>query len=176
MQHAACCMPQMHTKLENLALKAVAKQLSEAVILTDPDGKVTWVNKACEKLCGYHLSELRGKKPGEMLQGEDTDQQTINDFRTAVKGGLNLRADILNYHKDGHSYWARVSITPLRGITGALQGFIAIERDITKEHENLEELHGEVVELYATILREVEEQGPELKPDDPFCGQPESID
>lgn len=79
-----------------------------------------------------------------------------------------MRADILNYHKDGHSYWARVSISPLRSATGSLLGFIAIERDITKEHEGLMELEREVVDLYSTVLLEEHKQGNKLKPGDPF--------
>lgn len=158
----------MHIKLENLAVKTIAKQMSEAVVLADKDGRITWVNEAFEKLCGYKPSEVIGENPGELLQGEGTDPNTVNDFRTAVKGALALRTDILNYHKDGHSYWARASITPLRSASGALQGFIAIERDVTAEHNKQEELHNEVVELYASVLREEYSRGLKLEPNDPF--------
>jgi PAS domain S-box-containing protein len=158
----------MHTKLENLALKTVAKQMPEAIVLADRKGCIVWVNPAFEKLCGYTLSEVQGKHPGRILQGKDTDPETSRAFRLAVKEGLEINEDILNYHKDGCSYWARVSITPLRGATGALQGFIAIERDVTEQHERLEELHGEVVELYSSLLREEESRGLKVAPGDPF--------
>ncbi|HKK19015.1 MAG TPA: PAS domain-containing protein [Opitutales bacterium] len=158
----------MHVKLENLALKTVARQMPEAIVLADKEGRITWVNPAFEELCGYTLSEVRGKHPGRILQGKGTDPQTAKAFRVAVKQGLEIDDDILNYHKDGCSYWARVSITPLRGATGVLQGFIAIERDVTDEHENLEELHGEVVELYSALLYEEQPKGRRIKSDDPF--------
>lgn len=158
----------MHPKLENLALKTIAQQMSEAVVLADKNGHITWVNTAFEKLCGYTSKECIGQRPGNFLQGEDTDPETVNDLHIAVKGALALRTDILNYDKDGHSYWARVSITPLRNASGALQGFIAVERDVTEEHENLAELHGEVVELYSTLLHEEESFGAKIKRNDPF--------
>lgn len=158
----------MHIKLENLALKTIAKQMSEAVVLADRNGRITWVNPAFEKLCGYAPSEVLGKEPGKILQGEETDPETARELSVAVKEGLSLRTDILNYHKDGHSYWAKVSIAPIRNAADALLGFIAIERDITSEHENLEELHSEVVELYTSVLLEEQSQGLRMDPDDPF--------
>lgn len=158
----------MHVKLENLALKTVAKQMPEAVVLADRSGRITWVNPAFEQLCGYSPSEVLGEEPGRLLQGEDTDPETVRELRVAVKAGLEMRTDILNYHKDGHSYWARISITPLRNAIGSLQGFIAIERDVTEEHKRHEELHGEVVTLYATILGQEQMQGLEINAEDPF--------
>ena len=158
----------MHLKLENLALKTIAKQMSEAVVLADRKGRITWVNPAFESLCGYARNEVIGKEPGKILQGEETDPETVGELSLAVKEGLSMRTDILNYHKDGHSYWARVSITPIRNAAGVLLGFIAIERDITSEHENLEELHSEVVELYASVLLEEKSRGLRVAPEDPF--------
>ncbi|PXA05346.1 hypothetical protein DDZ13_00330 [Coraliomargarita sinensis] len=158
----------MHVKIENLALKTVAQQMPQAVVLADKTGHITWVNPAFEKLCGYSPKEVIGERPGELLQGEETDPETVNEFRTAIKAGLALRTDILNYHKDGHSYWARVSITPLRSATGSLQGFIAIERDVTQEHNDLKELHGEVVTLYSALLREEQPKRRRAKVQDPF--------
>lgn len=157
----------MHAQLENLTLKAVARQMPEAVVLADRQGRITWVNPAFEKLCGYKLREVKGENPGRILQGKDTDPMTVKSLRLAVEEGLAIREDILNYHKEGYSYWARVSITPLRKANDELQGFIAIERDVTEEHEHVKELHGEVVELYAALLYE-ESPKSKLKPDDPF--------
>mgnify|MGYP005867768167 FL=1 len=161
----------MPAKLENLALKTIARQLPEAVVLADENGRITWSNPAFERLCGYSPGEVFGKNPGKLLQGPETDRNTVREFSVAVKAGLGIQADILNYHKEGHSYWARVSITPLHSTSGALQGFIAIERDVTVEHENLKELHGEVVVLYSTLLSEELSQGLQLKPGDPFYSQ-----
>ena len=158
----------MQHRLENLPLKAVARQMPEAVVITDAHGRITWTNDSFEKLCGYSLNEVQGKKPGTLLQGPATDPRTVEEFRIAVQEGLGLRTDILNYHKDGHSYWARVSITPYFHNNGNLEGFIAIERDVTKDHEKYDELHGEVVELYSAILLQEDAKGRKLKPGDPF--------
>lgn len=164
----------MPIKLENLALKTIARQLPEAVVLADEKGRITWSNPAFEKLCGYSPSEVLGRTPGKLLQGKDTDRKTVREFHVAVKAGIGMQADILNYHKDEHSYWARVSLTPLHDATGSLQGFVAIERDVTEEHQKLQELHGEVVVLYSTILREEVSQGLKLADGDPFCSSARS--
>ena len=158
----------MNASLESFTLKAVATQMSEAVVLADTSGRVTWVNEAFKELCGYSTEEILGESPGRLLQGEDTEPNTVRKFHVALKNGTTIQADILNYHKDGHAYWARVSITPLRDPRGRLQGFMAIERDVTENHEDIKELHGEVVELYATVLREEYSRGLKLRADDPF--------
>jgi len=158
----------MPVRLEKIAVTTIAEQMPEAVVLTDEKGKIVWVNLAFEKMCGYSRKNVRGKKPGDFLQGQDTDQNTVRAFGAAVKKGKRHQADILNYHKNGCPYWARVSITPLRGKSGALEGFIAIERDVTKERNDMEELRGEVVGLYSTVLNEERSQGLDMDSEDPF--------
>lgn len=158
----------MSSKLENLPLKTVASQMAEAVVLADKEGRITWVNNAFQDMCGYSFDELKGQEPGKLLQGPDTDPDTIRSFHTAVKNRLIFKGDILNYHKNGRSYWVRISITPLRSSSGALKGFIAIEREVTKEKNDLNALRDDVVGLYATVLRDESKRGLKIEPNDPF--------
>ena len=135
--------------------------------ILEMSGTVTFL-EAFTKLCGYSEQEVIGKHPGKLLQGEDTDPETVREFHLALKNETTIQADILNYHKDGHAYWAGVSITPLRDARGKLQGFMAIERDVSERYEDFKALHSEIVELYATVLREECSRGMKLQPDDPF--------
>ena len=59
---------------ESARLARVVKHMRDAVVFTDLDSKVTWVNGAFERLTGYCLSEIIGKKPGDVLQGDETDK------------------------------------------------------------------------------------------------------
>lgn len=159
----------MSSKIENLPLRTVASQMADGVVLADTQGRITWVNNAFEDMCGYSFDELMGQNPGSLLQGKDTDPKIVREFHTAVANRLIFKGDILNYHKKGRSYWARVSITPLRNSSGTLKGFIAIERDVTKEKEEQNRLKGDVVQLYSTLLRDEGKRGHRMDPDDPFA-------
>lgn len=67
-------------KLQNL-LAIVAKETDNAIIITDHNGKIIWVNDSFQKLSGYTLEELRGKVPGHVLQGPGTNPETVKRIR-----------------------------------------------------------------------------------------------
>jgi PAS domain S-box-containing protein len=71
---------------EELAkLSLVASKTDNAVIITDKDGYIEWVNEGFVRLTGYTLLEVRGKKPGSILQGPETDLATISLIRTYLQ-------------------------------------------------------------------------------------------
>jgi PAS domain S-box-containing protein len=121
-------------------LGLVAEKTLNAVITTDAAGIATWANEGFERITGYKVSELIGKKPGDLLQGKDTDPKTIKAMRTAIKKGEPFDGEIYNYGKNGNGYWLSINITPLKDENNKLTGFIAIENDITEKKEFEEEL------------------------------------
>ena len=52
--------------VERLAL--VAERTSNAVVITSPDERITWVNDGFTRITGYTLDEVRGRRPNEFLQ------------------------------------------------------------------------------------------------------------
>ena len=90
---------------ESRRLGLVASQLSCPVIVATPSGSIEWVNDAFTKLTGYTLAEVRGKKPGPLLQGPETNPNTAKELREAVAKGLPHQFEILNYARDGRRYW-----------------------------------------------------------------------
>lgn len=101
-----------------------------AVIVTDLDGSMLWVNQAFREICGYSTEEAVGKKPGELLQGAGTDRGTVLRIRKALKRRERCSERILNYDKRGRSYWISLDISPFEA-DGA-QGFIGVARDLTE--------------------------------------------
>jgi PAS domain S-box-containing protein len=126
---------QYQTELTKLS--AVATKTTNQVILTDIAGKIVWVNQPFEQLTGYRLDEVIGRKPGDILQGPDSDPQQISIMQQAVSQGLSFKVDIINYSKAGEPYWVRIHSDPVLDEQGQLQGFIAIESDITAERQQL---------------------------------------
>lgn len=120
-------------ELESRKLALVAARTDNAVVVTDAKGLVEWVNEAFVRITGYTLDEVRGRKPGEMLQGPKTDPETINLIRGALAAGQGVSTEILNYHKGGRTYWLSIEIQPMHDDEGRLSNFMAIERDVTRQ-------------------------------------------
>lgn len=112
-------------------LSQVARFTSHAVIMADVEGRTTWVNEGFERITGFSPEDVMGRKPGELLQVPESDPTTVATIRDALRRGEGCRVEILNGHKDGHRYWLDLEIQPLFGADGRVEGFMAIESDIT---------------------------------------------
>ncbi len=112
-------------------LSVIAEESTNAVIIADKHGKINWANKAFKTITGYSLEEVIGKKPGELLQGKDSDPATIDYLANQIKKLQPFVCEIINYHKSGKPYWTRINGQPLFDQQGEPAGFFAIEEDIT---------------------------------------------
>lgn len=116
-------------------LAMVTARTTDAVIVTGPDYRILWVNEAFERLTGYGLSEVRGRIPGRVLQGEKTSKETTAYIRQRLRKRESVSVEILNYAKNGTEYWLDLNINPVFDETGALEFFIAVERNVTQKKE-----------------------------------------
>ncbi|WP_045976036.1 hybrid sensor histidine kinase/response regulator [Vibrio neptunius] len=137
---------------ESARLARVVKHMRDAVVFTDLDSKVTWVNGAFERLTGYCLSEMIGKKPGDVLQGDETDKRTTRKIRQMIDRREPGFFELLNYNKEGRSYWIEIALTPLYSTHGQIEGFMAVERDITQRVELEESLKIKAIEAEAANI------------------------
>lgn len=110
------------------------------IIITDAAGLTAWVNASFERMCGYTLAELLGKKPGEILQGPGTDKAAVARIHAAVASNEPITVELLNYRKDGTPYWVSLHITPLLQSSGQVAGFAAMALDITERKRDEEQL------------------------------------
>ncbi|HEX4957765.1 MAG TPA: PAS domain S-box protein [Lacibacter sp.] len=117
-------------------LSLIAEDNINPVIIADAEGKITWVNKSFTQLTGFTLEEAAGKKPGHLLQGPETDRKTIEYLRHQIEKGEPFNTEILNYHKNGGTYWLRVTGQALKNEFGEVTGYFALEEDISKEKES----------------------------------------
>jgi len=142
---------------DNDRLSLVVRQMSNAAIITDAQGHTEWVNEGFTRLTGYRLEEIRGKKPGHVLQGPETDGVERAAMRDAIRQGRPILSEIRNYRRDGVAYWISVDITPIRNADGSLRGFIAIEADITARKNAEAETAAEIQRRTEaeTLLREL---------------------
>ncbi|MCB0697309.1 MAG: PAS domain S-box protein [Chitinophagaceae bacterium] len=121
--------------LESKRLMRVINRTNNIIVLADAEGRITWVNDAYTKTTGYTIQEAIGKKPGELVHGPETDPGTVALMTDAIVKGEMIKAEILNYSKNGDKYWLDVRIEPIyNGDT--LTGFMAIEMDITQRKQD----------------------------------------
>ena len=108
----------------------IAAHTTNFVLFTDRAGCIRWANKVFEKITGYRLAEVIGKKPGSFLQGPATDKRTIAHMRACLKKGLGFKTDILNYSKTGQPYWVEFEAIPLYE-NGILTGYMSVGTDVS---------------------------------------------
>ncbi|WP_191965243.1 sensor domain-containing protein [Marinobacter halotolerans] len=132
-------------------LSEVARQINNGVVITDERGFVTWINHGFEKISGYKLHEMLGKRPGELLQGEQTDPDIVTYMGDQLAKRQSFSVEMINYHRSGTPYWIRIQCQPFEPRSGARKGFIAIQTDISAEKANQEKFENSL-RLNHTIL------------------------
>jgi len=128
----------LENELRKLAL--IAKETDNSVIITNKAGEIEWVNEAFTRITEYSLNEVKGKIPGKLLQGKDTDRKVVALIAQAIRNEKSVEADIINYSKSHKKYWVKLQIQPVFGSTGKLENYISIQKEITKEKEAEHEL------------------------------------
>jgi PAS domain S-box-containing protein len=155
--HAAAL--QQHVRLSSAAravaarmqrLAEVANRTSNAVIVADVAGRIEWVNESFERLTGWSFDEVRGRRPGDFLQGPGTSPEARRIMAEAIAGLQPFDLEVANYTKDGRQYWVQIETRVLRDERGQPSGFVAVETDVTERR--LGALHDLVAQRVAALL------------------------
>ena len=93
-------------------LALVASSTKSGVAVTDLEGRVEWMNEAYARTTGYTLDEMKGRKPGSVLQGAETAPEVIAQMRAGLATQQGFHVVVLNYHKSGRPYWAELEVQP----------------------------------------------------------------
>jgi len=101
---------------------------------TDPELPLLWVNPAFTVTTGYAAEEAIGRNC-RFLQGPGTDPARVQELRTALVAGRDATVVLLNYRKDGTSFWNQVAISPVRDDAGRLTHFVGAQTDVTERVE-----------------------------------------
>ncbi|PRY21202.1 PAS/PAC sensor hybrid histidine kinase [Aliiruegeria haliotis] len=117
-------------------LAMVAEQANDAVIITTPDGMITWVNRAFSATTGYTSKAAVGQHV-TFLNGPETCPQTIREIEAARRRGSSYRTEIVSHDRKGTPIWMEVSLTPVLDNCGQVVNFVSVERNIgvAKERE-----------------------------------------
>jgi len=120
-------------------LSRALEQTVEAVMITDRDGVIEYVNPAFETTTGYSSAEVRGKRPNIL----NSQKQSVEFYRglwETIVAGKAFSEVFINRKKDGSFYYEEKTITPLKDELGAVTHFVSTGRDITERMETQERL------------------------------------
>ena len=123
-------------RLRDRAIRAA----TQGLIITDPglpDNPMIYVSPGSERMTGYGADEVLGRNC-RMFQGDGTDPAAVTRLREAIRTGEPCTVEMLNYRKDGTSFWNELSISPVRDADGQLTHFVGVQSDVTARR-NLEE-------------------------------------
>ncbi|MDS7594419.1 PAS domain S-box protein [Agrobacterium tumefaciens] len=136
-RHAA----DQHLHLLEMAISRIEDFVIITKSATQPEGRqsIVYVNEAFIRITGYSPQDALGRSPG-FLQGERTEVATVEKINRAISAPRAIRAEILNYAKDGRDYWVDMSIAPIAGPDGRATHFVATGRDITEKKKAAERL------------------------------------
>ena len=125
------------TALPSDVVGAAIERLNDMVIVTEvdpvdePGPRILFVNPAFEKATGYSAEEAVGRSL-QFLQGPDTSRPELLRISAALRARTPVRAELLNYRKDGTPFWVEVVATATTSPSSAAEYFVFIERDITE--------------------------------------------
>jgi diguanylate cyclase (GGDEF)-like protein/PAS domain S-box-containing protein len=117
-------------RVSDLALKAI----SQGVLITTADQRILSVNDAFLAITGYSRAEVLGRSC-HFVQGALTDQKTVKEIRQAIETVTEFSGVILNYRRDGSTFWNELVINPVLDEQGKLSNFIGITRDISERKQ-----------------------------------------
>lgn len=118
------------THLQTTALNAAAN----AIVITDREGKVLWVNPAYTTLTGYTSEEVLGQRD-RVLMSDSEDDPLLKELWKTILGGKVWRGELVSRHKQGHRYTEESTITPVRGADGAISHFVVVKQDVTSRKQ-----------------------------------------
>lgn len=112
---------------------AAFKATRMPMIITDPrqdDNPIIFSNRAFSELTGYSPDELVGRNC-RFLQGPDTDKQAVARISDAIREARPISEDLLNYRKDGSTFWNALFISPVRDEKDEVIYYFASQLDFT---------------------------------------------
>jgi len=121
----------------NTIFFAAVKTTRMPMIVTDPnqsDNPIVFANPAFINMTGYGWDELIGRNC-RLLQGPDTDRETIAEVRRAVEQRCETSVEILNYKKNGAAFWNALFVSPVYDNAGNLIYFFASQLDVTRRRD-----------------------------------------
>lgn len=115
-------------------LNSIFKNLDNQVIITDVNGVIIYANSLVEKITGFNMNEILGKKPS--LWGRQMPENFYKKLWKDIKEDKKpVSVKVTNKRKDGSLYDAILQISPVFDIEGNIAMFVGVESLIVKNNK-----------------------------------------
>jgi PAS domain S-box-containing protein len=132
-------------------LAAAVDQAAEAVVVTDREGTIEYVNPAFERITGYGHDEVLGKNPRILNSGRQ-DDTFYGVLWATIRGRKVWSGHLVNRRRDGSLYEEEATISPVVGEDGSIVNFVAVKRDVTAEQALRQQLaHAQKLEAVGRL-------------------------
>jgi len=109
-----------------------------AVMASDVEGKVLFVNQAFTNLTGFNADEAIGKNPREFLKSGRQSAEFYKEMYAKIMAGEPWDGYLTNVRKNGETYFEHEMIYPIKNLTGKVESFLTIKRDVTANQKNIQ--------------------------------------
>lgn len=99
--------------------------------MTTPDGRLQWCNGSFERLFGYAIKEIAGRRPFEFLRGSATTRKSLNEFGCEMICERDYAGEIQLRCKNGAQVWVSLRINPIYDDEGYIEHFIWSAREMS---------------------------------------------
>ncbi|MDQ7005229.1 MAG: MHYT domain-containing protein [Ghiorsea sp.] len=121
-------------------LATVIEQAGELIMVTDKEGIIEYVNPAFERVSGYTLEEVIGKRPSIVKSGEHSPTFYKNMWKK-LDAGDSFHENFTNKSKDGALYEVAQRIFPMYDEHHRVNGYASVQWDITLQKKIEKKLH-----------------------------------
>ncbi|MCX6148027.1 MAG: PAS domain S-box protein [Candidatus Kapabacteria bacterium] len=125
----------LKAEAELILHKKVVDNSLEGIIITDPnqiDNPTIYINEKFTQITGYTKDDIIGKNC-RIIQGAETNQEVLNELRKSIKEKREFEGELLNYRKDGSTFWNYLRISTIKNNDGIVTHFVGFQNDITEK-------------------------------------------
>ena len=134
--------PRKQAEEEMQILQRAVEASPSAVIITDRNGLIEYVNPKFTRITGYEKSESLGEQPGRMLLSSRISRGKVHyEMWHTISNGEEWNGVLRNSRKDGSLYWSKNSISSVKDSKGRISHYITIHEDISEHYELSEKLN-----------------------------------
>ncbi|MCC3405627.1 MAG: EAL domain-containing protein [Microcoleus sp. PH2017_10_PVI_O_A] len=140
-------------------LESAVVNANDAIVIMDAgyndisDPTIIYVNEAFTQMTGYRPEEIIGQTPS-CLRGPDSDGAQVAKIRRAFSRREPLRLELINYRKDGSTYWVELNSVPVADESGNLTHWVSVQRDIS-DRKRMEQAFFKEKELAQVTLQSI---------------------
>ncbi|MCG3120629.1 MAG: Sensor histidine kinase RcsC [bacterium] len=121
----------------------------DAIVITDTDNKILYVNEAFERITGFARSEMIGRTP--QFYREEAENGRWGEINRRLIQQKSWRGEITGRRKDGGEFVSDLSVIPVADADEKIIRYLWIERDITGRKDLEDRLRVQAEELEAKI-------------------------